>query len=125
MYYMHEISVMNQIIEIALREIEKKNAKDVKEIDLDVGDLTFLGHEQLSFAFEVLSKNTLLANAKLTLNIIKPLLKCSCGFEESKPYEIDPVNHYYLPKYSCPKCNSKLEIVSGNECTLKKIVVET
>ena len=122
---MHEISVMNQIIEIALREIEKKNAKDVKEIDLDVGDLTFLGHEQLSFAFEVLSKNTLLANAKLNLNTIKPLLKCSCGFEESKLYENDPVNHYYLPKYSCPKCNSKLEIVSGNECTLKKIIIET
>ena len=124
MQIMHEISVMNQIVQVVLREIENKNAKIVKSIDIDIGDLTFLGRDQLLFAFEVLTKDTSLSGAKLTLNSIKPRMKCSCGYEGSIQSALDQSNHYYLPKYSCPNCDSKLEIVSGNECTLKRIIIE-
>ncbi len=122
---MHEISVMTQIVQVAIEVIKKNKVDRVKEIYLDVGDLTFLAPKQLEFAFEVISKDTPLSEAKLILNSIKPKLKCECGYTGSIKQEEDPEFHYFLPSYSCPKCSSKLKIVEGDECKLTKIIAES
>lgn len=122
---MHEISVMQQIIEVALREAQKNSAKIVTEVDLDVGELTFLGHEQLLFAFEILSKDTPLSGAKLKIKSVRSRLTCSCGYEGSMQNKEDVETHFFLPSYSCPKCEKKLNIVEGKECTLRRIKGET
>jgi hydrogenase nickel incorporation protein HypA/HybF len=118
----HEFSVTSQIVQSVLAEAEKRGAKKVTEVDLVVGKLTFLGLEQLRFAFEVLTKDTILEGAKLVIEEQEGIVKCSnCGYEGGFKYEDDPLYHVPVPTLKCPKCGSVVEISAGKECTIKSI----
>jgi hydrogenase nickel incorporation protein HypA/HybF len=118
----HEFSVTSQIVQSVLAEAEKRGAKKVTEVDLVVGKLTFLGLEQLRFAFEVLTKDTILEGAKLVIEEQEGIVKCSnCGYEGGFKYEDDPLYHVPIPTLKCPKCGSIVEISAGKECTIKSI----
>ena len=111
-----------QIVQNVLAEAEKRSAKKVTEVDLVVGRLTFLGLEQLRFAFEVLTKDTILEGAKLVIEEQEGVVKCSnCGYEGGFKYEDDPLYHVPVPTLKCPKCGSVVEITAGKECTIKSI----
>lgn len=44
---MHEVSVMSSIIEAVLKELNKYDIESVEEVYLTVGEMTYLGSEQL------------------------------------------------------------------------------
>jgi hypothetical protein len=44
---MHEFSVMTQIVDLVLDEARKRNASKVEQVDLEVGEFTMLGLEQM------------------------------------------------------------------------------
>jgi hydrogenase nickel incorporation protein HypA/HybF len=118
----HEFSVTSQIVQSVLAEAEKRGAKKVTEVDLIVGKLTFLGLEQLRFAFEALTKDTILEGANLVIEEQEGVVKCgNCGYEGGFKYEDDPLYHVPLPTLKCPKCGSVVEIAAGKECTIKSI----
>jgi hydrogenase nickel incorporation protein HypA/HybF len=118
----HEFSVASQIVQSVLAEAEKRGAKKVTEVDLIVGKLTFLGLEQVRFAFEVLTKDTILEGARLVIEEQEGIVKCSnCGYEGDFKYEDDPLYHVPFPTLKCPKCGSVVEINAGKECTIKSI----
>ncbi len=117
---MHEFSVMSQIIDGLLEESKRWNAVKVEEVFLDLGDFTMLGEEQLKFAYEVLSKSTILEGSTLTINHVKGTIECNCGFKgEMSPSEDSP--HRIVPILECPKCRGPAKIVSGRECTIKNL----
>ena len=62
---MHEFSVMTQIVDSVLAEARSRDAHKVEQVELEVGEFTMLGSEQLKFAYEVLSKDTLLQGSNL------------------------------------------------------------
>lgn len=117
---MHEFSVMNQIVECILSEAKKNDAKKVEQVDLELGEYTMLGKEQLMFAFEVLTKDTILDGAKLVIKNIKGKVRCSCGYEGSVQVS-DDAPHRIIPILECPKCKGAAEIVEGRECLLRNI----
>jgi len=118
----HEFSVTSQIVQSVLAEAEKRSAKKVTEVHLVVGKLTFLGLEQLRFAFEALTKDTIMEGAKLVIGEQEGVVKCNnCGYEGGFKYEDDPLYHVPLPTLKCPKCGSVVEITAGKECTIKSI----
>jgi hydrogenase nickel incorporation protein HypA/HybF len=118
----HEFSVTSQIVQSVLAEAEKRGAKKVTEVDLIVGKLTFLGLEQVRFAFEALTKDTILEGAKLVIEEQEGVVKCrNCGYEGGFKYEDDPLYHVPLPTLKCPKCGSVVEMAAGKECTIKSI----
>jgi len=122
---MHEFSIMTQIVKSILGEVEKNNLIKVSRIVLEVGDLTFLGAEQLRFCFEVLAKDTILKDAEFIIRSIKPEIECShCGFSGDLEYQESEEMHFRLPKFTCPKCNSKIEITKGRDCVLREITGE-
>ena len=53
---MHEFSMTNQIVNYILEEAKKHNARRVNEVHLTIGKLTFLGLEQVKFAYKILVK---------------------------------------------------------------------
>jgi len=119
---LHEFSVTSQIVESVLAEAEKRKAKKVAEVHLVIGKLTFLGLEQVRFAYEVLSKGTILEGSKLVIEEQEGVVKCNhCGYEGGFKYEDDPLYHVPLPSLKCPKCDSVVDIVAGKECTIKSI----
>lgn len=121
---MHEFSVMNQIVESVLREAEKRDAIEVKEVILEIGELTFLGVEQLRFGFEVLTKENLLAGARLTIDETKAEIECACGYHGGMNYSETPHFHRIFPIISCPECGGAPTIVKGKDCVVRNIIME-
>jgi hydrogenase nickel incorporation protein HypA/HybF len=118
---MHEFSVMTQIVDSIMAEATKRQAKKIEAVDLEVGEYTMLGDEQLKFAYEVLSKeNPLLEGSELNIKHLKGRIKCKCGFEgDVRPAEDSP--HKIVPILECPQCCGAAEIVVGRECVIRNI----
>jgi hydrogenase nickel incorporation protein HypA/HybF len=117
---MHEFSVMSQIVDSLLSEAKEHNARKIEEVDLRIGEYTMLGEEQLRFAYEVLSKDTILEGSKLTISQIKGRIKCDCGFEgEVEPSPDSP--HKVVPMLECPRCKGVAKIIEGRECVIRNI----
>lgn len=121
---MHEFSTMQSIIEVALKAAKENGAERILSLELEVGEMTLLNPEQLSFAFSILSKDTIAEGASLKIEIIPCIIKCKeCGYsgERGPPMGED---HFIPIIPRCPKCGgSELSIESGRECSIKRIRV--
>jgi hydrogenase nickel incorporation protein HypA/HybF len=118
----HEFSVTTQIVQNVLAEAEKRGAKKVAEVHLTVGKLTFLGLEQVRFAYEVLIKDTIMEGSKLIITEQEGTVKCNnCGYQGDFKYQDDPLYHLPVPTLKCPKCNNTVTIKQGKECTITSI----
>ena len=119
---MHEFSMTNRIVNYILEEAKKHDAKRVNEVHLMIGKLTFLGLEQVKFAYEMLVKNTIMEGSTLHIENKDGVIKCNnCGYEGTLKYEDDPVYHIPSPTLNCPKCGGVVKVVGGKECTIKSI----
>lgn len=119
---MHEFSITTQLVDSVLQELKKYDVKKVNEVYIEIGELTFLAHEQVKFAYEILTKDNILKDSKLVIKERKTVCKCSaCGYEGSIEYENDEAHHFSFPKLCCPKCGSDIEIIKGKDCVVKNI----
>lgn len=123
---MHEFSTIAQIVDVVLEEARKHNAVDVKEVHLEIGELTFLGIEQMEFAYEVLTKDSVLEGSRLIFEERKAKVSCdSCGYGGGCEYEdFSKGMHMFFPKLICPKCGGPVKIIGGDECKIRNIVVD-
>ena len=121
---MHEFSTMNQIVNTILEEGKRHNAHKITKVILEIGELTFLGEEQLRFAFDLLTKDTILEGANLDIQKKGIKVKCSCGYEGGVEYEEKEEFHLFIPLLRCPRCNEEVEIIQGRECVIKSVRME-
>ena len=47
---MHELSIALSIVELAAKEAHKENAKEVKEIELEIGEMAGIDTDKTQFA---------------------------------------------------------------------------
>lgn len=121
---MHEYSVMSSLITALLEELEDRKIKKVKTVTLEIGALTFLGEQQMKFAYEALSIDTMLEGSELEVKELPAEIKCpECGYEGEVNYADDPAFHLRIPVISCPECGGKPEITQGKETVIKNITV--
>jgi hydrogenase nickel incorporation protein HypA/HybF len=119
---MHEFSITTQIVNHTLEEAKKHNAKRVSEVHLIIGKLTFLGLEQVKFAYNLLVKNTIMEGSKLRIEEKDGVVTCNnCRYTGGLKYEDDPIYHLSSPTLDCPKCGGVVNVVGGKECTIKSI----
>jgi hydrogenase nickel incorporation protein HypA/HybF len=113
---MHELSITENILEIALRHAKQANAKKINTIYLAIGDLASIVDDSVQFYWDIVAKDTIAERAALNFKRIPTTLQCQeCSLRFS-PNEDD---------FSCPDCNShKIKVVSGNEFYLDAIDVE-
>lgn len=109
---MHELSIAQSILEICDANIPDKSLK-VKEIELEIGQLSGVVIEALETAMSQIIKNTIYRDADIKINLIDTIGKCiSCG-NEFKPED------YYS---ECPECgNYGIELIKGDEMRVKSI----
>lgn len=117
---MHEFSVMSQIIDSVIQEAKTRDASRIEQVDLEIGDYTMLGEEQLRFAFDILSKDTIVQGAKLEISHRSGKVKCSCGYEGVATVSEDSP-HKVVPILECPKCGGLASITEGRECLVRQI----
>jgi len=123
---LHEFSVTSQIVDNIIKEAERHMAKKVVQVNLAIGKLTFLGIEQVRFAYKILVEGTIAEKSKLVIKEKDGIVKCSkCGYEGDFKYEDAPIYHVQMPTLKCPKCENTVDIVGGKECTIESIKLIT
>ena len=104
---MHEMGIVQSIIEIIEQQAKLYHAKRVVKVNLEFGALTAVMPSAVEFAFTVLSKDGIAEGAQLDIKIIPLKVHClDCGR--------DAILDEYRP--FCPACSSAaLQIVQGRD----------
>jgi hydrogenase nickel incorporation protein HypA/HybF len=123
----HEFSVISSIVDLVKDEMEKfDNLNFVKEVVLEVGELTFLAHEALQFGFKALIENEpRIRDDALKIVKVAVRIKCrQCDYEG--PLSVDDTEEYHIsiPRFACPKCNGQIDVLEGKECTVRNLVID-
>ena len=117
---------MAGIVEKVLGELEKHDVVKVEEVQLTLGEMTFLGEEQLRFAYEIITRGTALEGSVLVIEPEETELLClTCGYQ-GKADNIGEEYHMSMPSLICPKCRGKVKVLKGQSCrvTSMKVVQE-
>jgi len=113
---MHEFSITQNILTIALEQAEAARADRISRINLTIGELSGIVDECVQFYFDMLSKDTIAARATLSFDRPPTRLRCRNCDTIFPPNNLD---------WSCPDCRRReIEIVSGRECSVTSIEVE-
>ncbi len=113
---MHELSVTEEILNIALEHAGNAQARKVLRINLVIGELTSFAGESIQFYFEILSKGTNAENASLSISHVPARARCRQCQNEFALKEMDWV---------CPRCGGLIDdILSGREFYVESIEVE-
>ncbi len=121
---MHEFSIASEIVQSVLDTTEKNKVKKVISIHLEIGELTLLNMEQVTFWMKELFKGTLAEGAKVKVRRIGAKIFCEeCGYRGGGRWnQEDCLSHFALQ--NCPKCNSfQIKVEKGRECLLKRVQV--
>lgn len=107
---------MTNLLEVVEMTVRKEGSTKVDVIHLRIGEMSGVNIEALTFAFEVLSKETLAETAQLKCETVPLAIRCRvCGLE-SHPDEF---------VFRCSSCeSSEIDIVSGREMEIDYISVE-
>lgn len=113
---MHEFSVTQAIINIALEEAKLAHATRITGINLVVGEVSSIIDDCVQFYFNFLSRDTLASGAILSFTRIPMQVRCrNCELTFSPDRW----------PWSCPQCSQwNAEIVAGQEFYIDSIEVE-
>jgi hydrogenase nickel incorporation protein HypA/HybF len=108
----HELSLSSAILDTVLRHAD---GRKVTTVDLTVGALRQVVPSSLEFYWEIVSRDTVCAGARLQQRLVEARLRCDgCGRE----WTIDQ------PIFSCPDCtDGEVAVLTGNEFSVESIDV--
>ena len=113
---MHEMSIAKSLIDIIHEEMAKNDARILRTVRLNIGEMAAIVPESLKFCFEIITKDTELEGTKLIMDII-PLM----GYCHSCKEEFEIIDYAFL----CPKCgDTKIETIGGQDLSIVEIEVE-
>ena len=113
---MHEMSIAQSVIEIINEEMEKNDATILRSIRLNIGKMSAIVPDSLSFCFEVITAGTKLEGAQMIMDII-PMKGYCQGCE--REFEIEDY------AFVCPSCGStQIKAISGQELSIVEIEVD-
>lgn len=113
---MHEFSIAMNIVDIAIEYAQREEAKVVKEIEIEVGELAGVVLDALEFSLESAVKDTMLENAKRVIVRIKGqaiCTNCHNDYETNSLFKACPVCHTCAP-----------DIIQGRELRVKSLIVD-
>ncbi len=112
---MHELSLLENVREILQDHAGSQNFTQVKKITLEIGELSCVEPEALRFAFDVVMKDSLAAQAKLILTKQKGLGICQ------RCQQSTPLKNLYD---SCIFCEHPfITVIQGHEMKIKDLIV--
>lgn len=110
---MHELSIATAVLGTAIKHAE---GRTVTVVSVRAGRLRQVIPDSLAFYFEIVSRDTLCAGARLELEEVELRLRCrDCDRE----WEAE------IPSFRCPACASAdVAIISGEELEVDSIEVK-
>jgi hydrogenase nickel incorporation protein HypA/HybF len=112
----HEISIAENILQIAEAKAREQNARSIQLIKLRLGTFTTIVEEALQFAFEVCRQGTLAAEAILEIETVEMVTECMvCDSQAQPAHGICLI---------CRTCGFPLRILAGEELRVEYIEVD-
>jgi hydrogenase nickel incorporation protein HypA/HybF len=113
---MHELSVTQNILDIALRHAEQAGAKRIIRLNLVIGELSGIVGESVQFYWDMIAKDTIAAGSELHVERVPASLRClSCE-------HVFPLDG---KSYTCPECGeSRVVAAGGDDFRLESIEIE-
>jgi len=114
---MHELAVTESILNLATEYANKASATRVTDLYLVIGRLSSLVDDSVQFYWDIISRDTICAQATLHFERIPARLLC-----------LDCSNEYDLEDElsACPRCGSaRIKVISGDQFSLDSIAIET
>lgn len=113
---MHELTVTQSILKIALDHAGQANAKRITDLHIVMGELSSMVDDSIQFYWEIIAKDTIAQKANLHFRRVPTELQCTNCMEKYHPTDKELV---------CPQCgNAGARILSGEEFALESIDVE-
>lgn len=124
---MHDISAARAIVDTVLQAAAERQAKRIDGVRLELGAMTMLDPEQLEFWTHELLRGTIGEEAAIEITQRSLVARCgSCGYEGPIEVPDDPIYHLMPFTPTCPECGAtELELLTGQECVVESIRVQT
>jgi hydrogenase nickel incorporation protein HypA/HybF len=112
---MHEVSLLESTLELALSYAEQQNATQIHHFTLRVGQLSGVIPEALQFAFDIVVQGTIAETATLSIETIPAICYCSSCQQDFQPTD-------WI--YECPTCHQlSAELLQGRDLELVSLEV--
>jgi hydrogenase nickel incorporation protein HypA/HybF len=113
---MHEQSIVESLLNIALENAAKSKAAKIRSINFVVGELTGVVDDSIIFYFRFLSEKTIAAEAAINFKHMPAQLRCRACDIIYTPVNMD---------FRCPTCHEpQAEIIGGRELYVESLEVE-
>jgi hydrogenase nickel incorporation protein HypA/HybF len=113
---MHELSIIETILEVAEAKAREANSSSIEAIKLRLGEFTAIARVALEFAFEVARQGTMAEHARLEIEVVPMVLHCVVCNDLTQPGQ---------PKsLICTQCGFPRKIISGKELEIEYIEIE-
>jgi len=118
---MHEMSIAQSLVAIVQQEMAKHGVTRLHGVLVRHGALAAVVPHALTFAWEVLTRDTPLDGARLDMEEVPVRLRCSSCGAEFTPEECDRL--LLIP---CPACGEDLghEVLEGKELYIENLEAE-
>ena len=116
---MHELAIVNQILDVTLQYAQKNHATSVKKVSLAIGELHDLIPEWVIKYFRYASRSTIAKDAEVDVERMPIICRCDRCSELF-------VYHLRTPERQdcCPICDHKqFSKLSGSELMIKSIEI--
>jgi len=114
---MHELSVTESVLEIALRHGRSAQARRITDIYLVIGQLTSLVDDSIQFYWDIIAQDTMAQEARLHFKRVETGLQCLDCNQHYSPGQMD---------MACVACGStRVRVVAGDEFFVEAIEIET
>ncbi len=113
---MHEMSIAQSLVALLQEEMEKAGARTLRSVRLEIGQMSAIVPDALSFGFQVVTADTDLEGAELIMDVVP--LRGSCR-ECGGSFDIEDY------AFECPLCGGReIDTLSGQELAVKEITVD-
>jgi len=111
----HELSLMQDTLILAVNKAQEAGGSRIHRVMMRIGKLSGVVPETLSFAFDVLKKETMAADAVLEIHTVPVVCWCAPCAQEFTPADFI---------CECPHCHTiSTEVRSGREMELTSLEV--
>ena len=110
---MHEIGVVRAMIHTVDEFCKENNVDDVKEIVLDIGELSLVIPKYVEDVYPAVVMDTKYKDTKLEINVIPGMAECD---------DCDEIFNVVETEGYCPRCGSfEKTVLTGKDFTIREI----
>jgi len=115
----HELSVVKSMVETVEKHAELNGVSRVREISLEIGELTYIVEDLLLKTYYYFRKGTICEDASISIEWQPGIVRCTdCSM-------IFTVGQRDVLKFICPNCgNNIINVVSGNDFIINSITAD-